>query len=375
MRPRSGSKPKFNLGVEALLLVCCVALLGISVLMVLSTTAPLSDQLHSDGLMFAKRHVLNIIAGVVVMFAVVRAQPRFLLQLGPFILLCSVLMLVLVLVPSLGVKAGGAQRWLSLGPVRVQPGEFVKLGIVLYIASYVGRQEERLSTLAGGLAIPFGIVGAVVLLLLLQPDFGTSAVIGLIVFAQLLVSGARLTHLFGAALLGGSAAWLMIQSSAYRLRRIQAFLDPFDDPSNTGYQLIQSLIAVGSGGVSGAGLGAGQQKLFYLPAAHTDFIFAVIGEELGLIGCTATLLIFAVIAFAGLTISMRLRDSSELSALAVGLTLLLTLPAFLNMMVVTGLLPTKGLVLPLVGYGGSAMVANLIALGLLIRLAKVPIKP
>lgn len=374
LHARAGHGARFVLGVEMLLLLSCVALLGISLLMVLSTTAPLGEQQHADGLMFAKKHVLHMLVGVLAMLGVQKIPPGQMLRLGPVILCGSFFLLALVLVPSVGIEAGGAQRWIGVGPLRIQPGEFVKLGIVLYIASYVGRQEQRLGTLAGGLAIPFGIVGAVVLLLLLQPDFGTSAVIGLIVFAQLLVAGARLTHLFGAAILGAAAAWTMIQSSAYRLRRIQAFLDPFDDPSNTGYQLIQSLIAVGSGGISGAGLGAGQQKLFYLPAAHTDFIFAVIGEEMGLIGCSVALITFFLIGGAGISISLKLRESSELSTMAVGLTLLLCVPAFLNMMVVTGLLPTKGLVLPLVGYGGSAMVANLIAVGILMRLAKVPVK-
>lgn len=362
-------------GVDTLLLSCCIGLLALSMLMVLSTTAPIGEQLHADGLAYAKKHVVHMLAGVLMMLLVLRIDPKKIIAAGPLLLAVAAIALVLVLVPGLGMSAGGAQRWLGAGPLRMQPGEFAKVALVLYIASYAGRQEARLSTLAGGIVIPFGLVGALVLLLLLQPDFGTSAVLGLLVFFQLFVAGARISHLLAACLLGGAGAWAIIQSSAYRLRRIQAFLNPFEDPSDSGYQLIQSLIAVGSGGISGSGLGAGQQKLFYLPAAHTDFIFAVIGEELGLIGCSATLLIFAAIAVSGFSIALRHKESTELSVLAAGLTLLLTLPAILNMMVVTGLLPTKGLVLPLVGYGGSAMVANLTALAMLIRLARVPGNP
>jgi cell division protein FtsW len=220
-----------------------------------------------------------------------------------------------------------------------------------------------------GVLIPFLIVATAGGLLLLQPDFGTTVILMSVVFFQLFTV-ARLRHLIAIGLAGVVALGVMAVSSPYRFRRLESFLDPFKDASATGYQLIQSLIAVGSGGLFGQGLGASKQKLFYLPASHTDFIFAVIVEELGLVGALFVVGLFVLIAVRGLRVARRLSADGFLSSLALGCTLIIVLPALLNMGVVLGLFPTKGLVLPLVAYGGTAMIVHLAAYGILLRLSR-----
>lgn len=347
------------------------ALLALGLLMVFSTSAVTSQELHGVSTKYILQHVGHVVLGLIVLAALQFVHPaRYERYSRGFFLFC-LLLLVVVLVPGVSHVAGGARRWISLGGFRFQPGELIKLAAVLYFAAYVGRHSGRLGRFIPGVIVPFAISGLCAVLLLLEPDFGTAVVVMLVVAGQLLVGGAKLLHLGllgGCGLLGGG---LLVWISPYRMRRFEAFLNPFEDPSNTGYQLIQSLIAVGSGGVTGVGLGAGTQKLFYLPAAHTDFIFAVIAEELGLLGAGAVLLLFLLIAWRGFMIARRLSGNPFLSTLAVGATFLIVVPAGLNIAVVTGLLPTKGLVLPLVSYGGSAMVMYLAICGLLIRLSQV----
>jgi cell division protein FtsW len=283
-------------------------------------------------------------------------------------MLAALFLLILVLMPSIGYTAGGAQRWLNLGFIRLQPGEISKVFLIVYFAAYIDANWDRMSGLFPGALVPFGVMSMFGGLLLLEPDFGTTAVLGIVVFGQLFTAS-RLSHLLGIGLVGVMSAALLISTSPYRMRRLSAFLDPFGAADTSGYQLIQSLIAVGSGGLWGAGLGAGKQKLFYLPAAHTDFIFAVIAEELGLLGALVVLILFGIILVRGIKIARDLADRPFHSALAIGCTLVVVVPALLNVGVVTGLLPTKGLVLPLVAYGGTAMIVHLAVMGVLIRLS------
>ena len=277
-------------------------------------------------------------------------------------------LLAIVLIPHVGHTSGGAQRWLLLGPMRVQPGELCKLAVLFYFSTYIGRQHQKMLRFLPGVAIPFLILGVYALLLLLEPDFGSTVVIVLVVLGQLFCF-ARISHLITVGLSASAGLVALVAISPYRLQRFLAFLDPFNDPSRSGYQLIQSLIAVGSGGTFGVGLGAGKQKLGYLPAAHTDFIYAVIAEELGLLGALAVLALYLLIFFRGLAISSRLTANPFLSSLALGCTLLTVIPALLNIAVVVGMLPTKGLVLPLVAYGGTAMIVHLSAVGMLVKLS------
>jgi cell division protein FtsW len=278
-------------------------------------------------------------------------------------------LLLITLIPGIGHVAGGARRWLILGPLRIQPGEIAKLCTVIYFASYIDRHQDKMRTFVGGVLIPLLVLSLFASLLLLEPDFGSTVVILSVVFCQLFLV-CRLRHMAGVGLALVSALSVLVIFSPYRMKRFISFLDPFNNAASSGYQLIQSLIAVGSGGVSGTGLGSGKQKLYYLPAAHTDFIFAVIAEELGIMGALFVLGLFLVILVRGLGIARRLQDKPYLASLALGCTLLMVVPALLNMGVVLGLLPTKGMVLPLVAYGGTAMIVHLAALGILLRLSR-----
>lgn len=356
--------------VDPWLILSTFLLLGLSVLFVFSTTAVQSREFYGDSTAIGTRHLFHILLGLVAFFIFSTFPLDILNKLSGILFVGTLILLLAVVMPGIGHVAGGARRWLVLGPLRLQPGELAKVFLVLYFASYIGRHHQRMSSLLPGALIPFGILGVVTVFLLAQPDFGAAVVILSVVFCQLLTSS-RLLHLLGIGMAAAGSFVAFVLTSPYRLKRFQSFLNPLGgDSSGSGYQLKQSLIAVGSGGLTGAGLGAGKQKLYYLPAAHTDFIFAVIAEELGLIGALLVVILFAIIAFRGLVHAKRLVNNPFLSSLCVGYTLLIVLQAMLNIGVVLGVLPTKGLVLPLVAYGGTAMVVNLAMMGVLVRLSK-----
>lgn len=359
--------------VDSWILGLVFLLTSLSILMVYSTTAVTSERMFDDSQLLIRQHVFHLFLGFVGLVLSYCLSPLKFQRYGQLLLLISLLLVIVVLIPGVGHVAGGARRWIVLGPLRVQPSELVKAMLVIYFASYIGRHRERLMRFFPGALFPFLIVGTFCALLLMEPDFGSAAVIALVVFFQLGTSS-RLSHLLGVGVVAAVGLTTLIFTSPYRMRRFETFLNPFQDAKDSGYQLIQSLIAVGAGGFSGAGLGAGEQKLFYLPAAHTDFIFAVIAEELGLIGASAVVLIFLLLLYRGVLISRRLAALPFLSTLALGITLLIVLPAFLNIAVVLGLLPTKGMVLPLVAYGGTATVVNLFLIGILLRLSRLRIR-
>ncbi len=366
-----GAIPKTTPKADPWLLLAALVLVGFSLLMVYSTTAVTSEQLFGNPLLVLKRHVAHIALGLISLAIFSRVNPRLFVSLAPYLFGVAVLLLIIVLIPQLGHVAGGARRWVGVAGTRLQPGEFVKLLAVVSTAGYIGWQSGKLVNFWRGVGIPLVCTAVLGGLLLQQPDFGSSVVIFSVVFCMLLVGGSRLLHLglIGVCGLVGGAG--LILSSPYRMARVLAFLDPFSDPAKSGYQLIQSLIAVGSGGPLGVGLGAGKQKLFYLPAAHTDFIYAVVAEELGFVGALAIFGLVVVVAYRGFSIAKRLSADPFLCSLAAGLTLLIFLPALLNIGVVLGLLPTKGMVLPLMSYGGSAMLVNLTIVGMLLALSKV----
>lgn len=351
------------------ILIATFLLLCVSILMVFSTTAIVAQETMGRSTAYLNKHILQIVLGLFFAFITARLNPRFLGKLALPFLLLSYAGLALVLIPGVGSSAGGATRWLSIGPLRFQPGEFAKFAVVVYMASYIGRHHDEMFSFLKGVLIPLSIVGVYAVLLLAQPDFGSTTIILSVVFLMLLTS-ARMLHLVSVGAGALCMLGLLIVTSPYRFKRVETFLDPFQEANAAGYQLVQSLIAVGSGGMFGEGLGSGRQKLFYLPAAHTDFIFAVIAEELGFLGVLFVIGLFLVLAWSGLRLARRLVFDPFLCALTVGFTSLIVVPAFLNMGVVLGLLPTKGLVLPLVAYGGTAMVINLGVVGALLRISR-----
>ena len=350
------------------LLFVTILLVGFGLVMVYSTTGVVSQEKFGDELFFVKRQAAAAFLGIVLMYLCSRVRIESLRNFSPYGLLFSVIFLVLPLLPVIGDRAGGATRWVNFGLFRFQPGEFVKLSFIIFLAGYFARHEKIIPGFTGGMLKPLLFAGLVAGLFLLQPDFGSASVLMVVTLAMALAAGVRLRYIISCAVLCGISFAGLILVSPYRMRRVVSFLSPWEDASGKGYQLIQSLIAIGSGQWHGAGLGGSQQKLFFLPAAHTDFIFSVIAEELGFLGSVLVIFAFLFFLYRGLRLAGKLAGDTFCYSLAVGLTSLIVIPALLNVGVTTGLLPTKGMVLPLVGYGGSSLIACLIAVGMLLAL-------
>lgn len=355
---------------DYVLLSTVLLLVGFGLVMVYSTTGIVSQEKMGEALFYAKRQTISAILGVCLMFICMRVPFSLLRQVSPYLFGLSLFLLALPLIPGIADRAGGASRWVKFGPIRFQPAEFVKVCMVVFMAGFFARHESRIESFFHGIIKPFGLVGLAASLLLMQPDFGSSAVIIVVVLAMALASGVRLLHMALCTVAVVVVLGVLVAISPYRMMRIVSFLSPFADASGKGYQLIQSLIAVGTGQVWGVGLGGSQQKLFFLPAAHTDFIFAVISEELGFVGGVVVLFGFLVVMWRGLLLAKSVRNDTFLFALAVGLTMMIVAPALLNVGVVIGLLPTKGMVLPLVGYGGSSLMACMAVVGLLLGIKR-----
>jgi len=359
-----------NFFFDPVILVLGVGLVLFSLVMVYSTTGIIADEKFGDAFFYVKRQGVSVVIGFILMFLATRVSASFLQKISPYCYFFCLLCLIVTLIPGIGDSAGGAQRWIDLKFVRFQPGEFVKLSFTIFAAGYFSRYEDRLVNFKEGIIKPMVFTSIICGLFLLQPDFGSCVIIFTVMLGMALVSGVRLMHLGACFMAGAIAAGFLVLVSPYRMKRLVSFLDPFADPAGKGYQLIQSLIAIGSGQATGVGLGGSQQKLFFLPAAHTDFIFAVISEELGFIGAVVTLIPFLILLWRGLKLSRWVIEDTFSFSLIVGLILLIIVPAMLNVGVVTGLLPTKGMVLPLIGYGGSSLVMCLVTLGLVQALLK-----
>ena len=348
--------------IATLLLVCA------SVVMVYSASAVLADQRYNQPYLFLTKQALWAVLGLAMLAVTMRVDYRT-YRNDRFIwaLLGAVgLMLVAVLFRA---PVNNARRWFGVGGLGIQPSELAKLACIFFTALMLERRMHRINDWKYAL-LPIAIVaGVLVGLIMLQPDFGTSAALLLIVGAMVFAAGLDYRLLAATVLAAIPAAYIVIMSADYRRRRVLTFLDPWSDPLGDGFQIIQSLIAVGTGGVFGKGLMGGVQKLFYLPEPHTDFIFAVIGEELGLIGATAVLVCFCVIAWRGLRIAMRAEDSFG-SFVALGLTVMIAVQALINMSVVIGLLPNKGFPLPLLSSGGSSLLMNLLGMGVLLNISQ-----
>lgn len=351
------------------LLTAVSGLLGFGIVMVLNVSYFHAEARYGDPYLFFRKHIIAVAAGLALMVIVSRVRLDVLERWASIMLPLCLLALLLVLAPGIGSARGGAQRWIALGGFSLQPAEFVKLGMVLYLARWISRHRGELQNFRDGVLPALACVGACCALMLGQPDFGTAVILGLLLLLMLYVGGARPAHLLGLVLCGAVGILLAVQLAPYRMRRLLAFRDPWAYSQDAGFQLVQSLIAFGSGGLGGVGLGQSKQKMLFLPEAHTDFIFALVGEELGLIGALVVLTLFAVVAVRGFRIAMRHPDSFA-SLLAFGLTAVLILSAVVNIGVVLGMLPTKGLPLPFLSYGGSALLATMLEVGLLAALSR-----
>jgi cell division protein FtsW len=349
-----------------LVLVLSILLLGL--VMVTSASITIAGR-DGDAFAFLERQLLLVLIGAVaaaVTFAIPTARLE---QLALPLLLLAVLLLGVVLVPGLGHVVNGSRRWLRLAGMNFQVSEAARVLVLIYVASYAVRYEAALRSGLPGLFKPLALLGAVALLLLLEPDFGAASVLFITGFGVLFLAGARWRWMLAMLLAAGGCMTLLVMFSSYRMRRMTAFMDPWADPFNSGFQLTQSLIAIGRGGLFGVGLGASVQKLFYLPEAHTDFLFAVLAEELGLVGVAVTLGLFLALAWRAFVIARRAHEAGLKfqSYLASGFGLWLGVQAFINVGVNMGVLPTKGLTLPFMSYGRSSLIVTLAWLGVLLR--------
>jgi cell division protein FtsW len=351
------------------LFLVVVALLGFGVVMVYSASAIIATDRFHDPYFFLKKQLFWAVLSFGVLWLVMSVDYR---RWRPFVLpllALSTVLLVLVLVPPFGQSINGTRRWLRWGPASIQPTELAKLALVLYLADFLARRQDTVTSFARGVLPPLLVTGMVASLILLQPDLGSSVALVAVVVCMIFVAGAQWRHM---ALIGAGAlpiAVLAVTGASYRLRRVLTFLDPWADPRGAGFQIIQSYLALGGGGLFGRGLGGSKQKLFYLPEPHTDFVFAIVGEELGFVGAVATVVLFGLLLWRGMRIGLRVSDPFG-ALLAFGVTALLTTQGLVNLGVVVGLFPTKGLPLPFVSFGGSSLLVAMAGVGLLLNVSQ-----
>jgi len=353
---------------DQILLVTACSLVALGLGMIFIASNVMAQTQYSDPYYFLKRQGVYAVLGLGALFLGRTVDyHRYQRWVYRFLLL-ALIALVLVFVPGIGGKVRGAARWLRLGPLTLQPSEFAKLAMVLFLAYSLARKQEKMKYFAIGFLPHMMVAGVFIGLIGLEPDFGTALTLAAIVFTMLFVGGTRLTHILLALGVGGALASMMVLRDPRKFDRILSFLDPWKYGQDVGYQLKQSLLAIGSGGLLGLGPGQSRAKLFYLPDAHTDFILAIFSEELGFLGLMLVLALFVILITRGFLVSLRAPDRFG-SYLALGLTLLIGLQAAINMGVVTGLFPTKGLSLPFLSYGGSSLLATMLAVGVLLNIS------
>lgn len=372
----------------------------VGLMMIYSASNVIAFKKYGESNYFLIRQLIWTALGVALLYGVSWIPYRFWQKWAIALTLGTFVLLGLILIPGLGVEVNGARRWFRVGPFAFQPSEFAKLALIIYVAHYLAKHHEREqersdlkgwsgwgrtgysgilrkvrqvrkgpTRFLGGLLPVLSVAGLGLVLIVVEPDLGTTVTLGLVILMMLFVGGAKLLHLsmLGLCLLPVLA--YLILGTEYRRQRWLSYLDPWQDPSDTGFQIIQSFLAFGAGGEFGVGLGEGRQKLFFLPYPHTDFIFSVIGEELGLVGTLIVLFCFMLLVWRGIRLSTWVTDPFG-QFLAVGITLMIGLSALINLGVVTGLLPTKGLPLPFLSYGGSSLLANLVGVGLLLSISR-----
>lgn len=361
------SDTKFTMDWMLLIAVLCVLAFGL--VMVLSSSGIMAERYYGSKYHFFQKQLMFASVGVILMGISSVLPKRFVHSLH-YPMLGAIFVALIVTLTPLGVKVNGSSRWIALGPFSVQPMEFAKVALVLYLAYFFGtKQDDFIRTFRRGVVPPFLITAILCGLLLKQPDFGGAAVLAALLFCMCWVGGTRAVYLGGFGLLSMGAGIMLIIYSPYRFRRLLAFLDPFKDADSIGYQLVQSLYAFGAGGFGGSGLGAGKQKLFYLPEAHTDFIMAVVGEELGFVGMSLFFVLMGIVISRAFTISYKQEELRD-RLITFGLALIITLGAVLNLAVVMGAAPPKGIAMPLMSYGGSNLIAMLLCIGLLLNFSR-----
>ncbi len=353
---------------DKVLFTATLLLLSTSVVMVYSASSFVAMEVYNDPYLYLMKQGMWALLGLCVMPVVMRFDYRNYRQ--PAVIWAGFIVVTLALVAVLfSPPRNGATRWLAIGPLGIQPSELAKIVVIIFIAALLERRMDRIDEPSHAL-LPIGVaLSLIVGLILAEPDLGTAVAVLMIAGVMIFAAGLNYRYLLAGAILSLPAAYVLLMGSEYRRRRVMAFLDPWADPLGDGYQMVQSMTAVGTGGLTGRGLMGGVQKLFYLPEPHNDFIYAVISEELGLVGATVVLVCFCVITWRGLRTGLRAPDRFG-AFLAIGLTTMVSFQAFFNVSVVLGLLPTKGIPLPFVSYGGSSLLINLVGMGMLLNVSQ-----
>lgn len=354
---------------DVVIFLITLALLSLGIIMVFSASSVSAYEIFRDTYYFLKRQIAWAAIGLGAMCVAMEVDYRLWRKLAWPALLLSLVLLVAVLVPGVGIMIRGSRRWLGAGSLTFQPSEVAKIVMVFFMASFLAGRTDRIHRFSEGLLGPLLILGIVFGLVMLEPDLGTAGTIVGISLLLMFTAGASLSHLGILAVMGAPALVAVAMAAPYRVRRFLAFLHPWEDPLGSGFHIIQSLLALGSGGILGVGLGRSRQKFLYLPMQHTDFIFAIIGEELGFVGAASVVVLYFLFAWRGLRIAIGAPDTFG-SLLAVGITSMIVLQAVINIGVVSGTLPITGITLPLISFGGSSLVTTLASIGVLLNISK-----
>jgi cell division protein FtsW len=350
-------------------LICTALLAALGVVMVYSSSAIYAHDRYGDAAFFLKRHLVYLSLGLLCAGAVLALDPKQIRRGAKTLMVVVLLLLLAVLVPGIGHKVSGARRWFRVGIFSIQPSELAQLAVILYYADVLTRKRGLLKDFFQGVLPALMVLGLTLVFILAEPDLGTSVAIAVVAVLMLFLAEVEWRYLLPLFLSVIPVVTMLVMIKPYRVRRVLAYLNPWADPEGSGFQLIQSLVALGSGGWFGQGLGESRQKLFYLPAAHTDFIFSVIGEELGFIGATGVLILLGLLCWYGFRLAASAPDSFGFLA-GTGIVALIGLEALVHVGVATGAIPTKGLPLPFVSYGGSSLIVNLISIAVLLNVAR-----
>ncbi len=354
---------------DTVLFTCVAALVGIGLIMVFSASSATAYANHGDIAYYLKRQLVWLGFGLVAAYGMYRFDYQRLRPMAPYLLVGAIVGLLLVFVPHVGLGVNGGRRWIGVSALSVEPSEFAKLALVIYLSAVLATRGDRITSLTRGLfplCVPVAIMA---MLVLKEPDMGTASLLVFTAFALFFAAGARLVHLAAVLLATVPFGALTVLASPYRRARVFAFLDPWKDPQNTGFHIVQSLLALGSGGIFGVGLGASRAKFFYLPEQYTDFIFSVLGEELGLMGTLTVVALFITLTYRAIRIALAAPDRFGFF-LAIGCTAMIAIQAFINIGVVSSSWPVTGVPLPFISFGGSSLIVNLLAVALIANVGR-----
>ncbi|WP_432418818.1 stage V sporulation protein E [Cytobacillus spongiae] len=350
-------------------MIVTFTLLTVGLIMVYSASAVWAEYKFEDSFFFAKRQLLFACVGIVAMFFIMNIDYWTWRTWSKVILIICFVLLVVVLIPGIGNERNGSRSWIGVGAFSIQPSEFMKLAMIAFLAKFLSENQKLITSFKKGLIPSLGIVFVAFGMIMLQPDLGTGTVMVGTSVVMIFIAGARISHFVGLGMVGLLGFVGLVISAPYRMKRITSFLDPWEDPLGSGFQIIQSLYAIGPGGLFGLGLGQSRQKFFYLPEPQTDFIFAILSEELGFIGGSFVLLLFSLLLWRGIRIALGAPDLFG-SFLAVGIIAMVAIQVMINIGVVTGLMPVTGITLPFLSYGGSSLTLMLMAIGVLLNISR-----